>query len=367
MSFSAARSVKQMKLRVLVVDDSSFFRKRLNAILGADPLLEVVGNACDGAQAVALDRELRPDVITMDVEMPGLGGIDAVRSIVAERDTPILMLSALTTEGARATLDALEAGAMDFLPKQFPAGSGDPEQAAETIRRRVATLGLLGRRRLRRSEHATDEQRSAAAQRAPAIRQAPAAVDIRRYDLVLIGASTGGPAALQNILTGLPGQFPVPLAVVQHMPATFTPLFAQRLDQLARIEVVEARDAEPLRAGAAYVAPGGRQFEIARADGQLWARVREAPAGANYRPSIDAAFQAAAEQCSRRVLAVVLTGMGRDGCEGARHLKQRGSTVWAQDETSSLIYGMPKAVVAAGVADEVLSLQQIADSLQGAA
>ena len=339
-----------MKLRVLVVDDSSFFRNRLGEILAAHPLLEIVGKAGDGAQAVALNRELEPDVITMDVHMPVMDGIAAVRNIMRERSAPILMLSSLTSEGAQATLDALDAGAMDFLPKQLDHLADDAHSAARVIRQRVVALGLRYRRTAPSRE------------REPAVPLDP--YNLGKHRMILIGASTGGPIAVQQILTGLPGSFPLPVVVLQHMPAAFTATFAARLDKLARIRIKEAEDGEPLCPGIAYVAPGGMQFEIRREGDDALAKVVNPPPNVNYKPSIDKAFQSAADLFPGEALAVVLTGMGRDGCEGAKLLKHRGSTVWAQDEASSVIYGMPKAIANAGVADQIMSLRQIAGSLQ---
>ena len=342
-----------VKLRVLVVDDSSFFRNRLGEILAVHPLLEIVGKARDGAQAVAMNRELQPDVITMDVHMPVMDGIEAARTIMRDRGAPILMLSSLTSEGAQATLDALDAGAMDFLPKQLDQLADSRHAAARIIRRRVVALGLRHRSVSKRVEV-----------------KHPAAVgeqNLHKHRLVLIGASTGGPIAVQQILTGLRGQFPLPLVIVQHMPAAFTATFATRLDRLAQIRIKEAEDGEQLCAGTAYIAPGGRQFEIRRQREHAFAGVVDAPPAMNYKPSIDVAFQSAAGLFPGEVLAVVLTGMGSDGCEGAKLLKDNGSTVWAQDEASSVIYGMPKAIARAGVADQIMSLQQIAGCLQSGA
>ncbi len=354
------------KLRVLIVDDSSFFRHRLAAILASDPMLEVVGSCADGEQAVALNRRLRPDVITMDIEMPVMGGIEAVREIMRERAVPILMLSAQTHGGARATMEALEAGALDFMPKEMDAIEERNWRVQRMIRERVLAIGLRGRHPEppRATGAAAPGATADAHRRTVAQPCAGERVDASRYSLLLIGASTGGPRAVQQIITGLPRDYPLPVLIVQHMPATFTHAFAERMDHLAAVHVMEAEDGQPLRAGNVYIAPGGRQLEVQRRPAGPCARVYDAPDEVHYRPCVDVAFASAAAALRGKVLAVVLTGMGRDGCEGAGTLKRNGATVWAQDEASSIIYGMPKAVAAAGVADRVLSLDAIAGCLQ---
>ncbi len=343
-----------MAVRVLIVDDSGFFRRRIAEILSADPLLEVAGVAANGMEAIEQAEALRPDVITMDIEMPVLDGINAVRRIMAGRPTPILMFSSLTHEGAKATLDALDAGAMDYLPKRLEDISQDREEARRRLCARVRALGLRSQAHHRGG---IPDVREGRATHTASLRP------IGNYRLVLIGASTGGPVALRQVLSQLPGNFPLPLLLVQHMPASFTPAFAQRLNDLCAITVREARDGDVLQPGNALLAPGGRQMLLeARRDGTV-VRVRDSEAGQHYHPSLDVTFGSAAAVYPGKVLAVVLTGMGADGREGARQLKGSGSTVWAQDEASCAIYGMPMAVTEAGLADQVISLSDIGPSL----
>lgn len=337
-------------VRVLVVDDSGFFRRRVCEILGADPHIEVIGSACNGLEAVEQAARLRPDVITMDIEMPVLDGISAVRRIMASNPTPVLMFSSLTYEGARATLDALDAGAVDFLPKRLEDIARNREDANRVLRARVYALGSRGVRNHR-----------AVPARAPAAR--PSAVSAARHRSVVIGTSTGGPAALQRLLPALRADYPLPLLLIQHMPASFTAAFAERLDQLCAIRVKEAADGEPVLPGVAYLAPGGRQMLVERHGGAIRLRVTDSHPEVTYRPSVDVCFASAARAWPGGVLAVVLTGMGSDGREGARLLKASGSQVWAQDERSCVVYGMPQAVVGAGLADRVLPLDEIGMSL----
>ncbi|HHO68913.1 MAG TPA: chemotaxis response regulator protein-glutamate methylesterase [Gammaproteobacteria bacterium] len=346
-----------MVTRVLVVDDSGFFRRRIVEILQADGRLQVVGTAGNGREAIDQVAALKPDVVTMDIEMPVMDGISAVRQIMASHPTPVLMFSSLTHAGAQATLEALEAGAVDFLPKKFDDIARNREQATELLRQRI--LAVARRRLLTRAvagEPAPQRPRPAA----PAPEPVPAP---GRYEVVAIASSTGGPVALQQVLTRLPADFPLPLLLVQHMPASFTPAFAQRLDQQCAIEVREAADGDRLAPGRALLAPGGRQMRLEQQQGEVRVRIEAGPAGLHYKPCADLTFASLAGVYGGRVLAAVLTGMGADGREGARRLKADGATVWAQDEDSCVIFGMPAAVIDAGIADRVVALRDIGPSL----
>ena len=353
-------------IKVLVVDDSGFFRRRVAEILGADPQIQVVGTATNGQEAVEQTLALHPDVITMDYEMPVMDGITAVRQIMQRQPTPVLMFSSLTYEGARVSLDALDAGAADYLPKNFEDISRHPEKVRQLLCERVHALARSNRRSLGLGAAAAPAARQPLAPRAAATARAPAPAEpVRRsaaprkrsYKLVAIGTSTGGPVALQKILTRLPASFPAPILLIQHMPGTFTTAFAERLDKLCQISVREAVDGDMLRPGVALLAPGGKQMMIA-ARGTV--RILPGDERLNYKPSVDVTFGSAARALQDKVLAIVLTGMGADGREGARMLKQAGSTVWAQDEASCVIYGMPMAVVKANLADGVYDLDEIA-------
>ncbi len=346
------------ELKVLVVDDSGFFRRRLTEILEADPALRVVGGAANGRQALEMVERLQPDVVTMDVEMPVMDGVAAVRRLMASHPLPILMFSSLTQAGAQATLDALDAGAADFLPKQFEGIATDRESAKRALRDKVRALGRRGK-----GLAGTAPVAVAGSARVPAS-------PLRRADvpgIVAVAASTGGPVALQQVLQALPSDFPVPVVVVQHMPAGFTAAFAQRLDEACQVRVKEAEPGDILRPAIVYVAPGGRQLEIEAYGSRRRIRISEGPPQVHYRPCADITLDSIASLYGRRALAVVLTGMGADGAEGARRLHARGARVWAQDEASSLIYGMPRAVAATGAADRVLPLAEIGPALARAA
>ena len=369
-----------MAVKVLVVDDSGFFRRRVSEILSADPSIQVVGTATNGKEAIDQALALKPDVITMDYEMPMMDGITAVRHIMQRCPTPVLMFSSLTHEGARVTLDALDAGAVDFLPKNFEDISRNPDKVKQLLCEKIHTLSRSNRRAGAYSAPAPVAAPIAAPAPAPSsvgsysssapARPAPAPIASRApapapsspapkrkgYKLVAIGTSTGGPVALQRVLTQLPANFPAPIVLVQHMPAAFTKAFAERLDKLCRIHVKEAEDGDILRPGLALLAPGGKQMMI---DGRGAVKILPGDERLNYKPCVDITFGSAAKSYGDKVLAVVLTGMGADGREGARLLKQGGSTIWAQDEASCVIYGMPMAIVKAELADAVYSLDEI--------
>lgn len=363
-----------MTVSVLVVDDSGFFRKRLTEILNASGSIEVVGVASNGREGVEMADKLRPDVITMDYEMPVMDGITAVREILKRRSVPVLMFSSLTYEGARVTLDALEAGAVDFLPKNFEEIARDSSELQRILRQRIldvarsqpasrsapaastplarpstkASLTPEPVARPERAAPATDSSRASGRRAAP-----------RSFGVVAIGTSTGGPIALQRVLTALPSRFPAPIVLVQHMPASFTPAFADRLNKLCQIEVRQAEEGDVLRPGLALLAPGGKQMMIENRGGQGRVRILPGDERLNYKPCVDVTFGSLARSFPGKTLGVILTGMGSDGKEGCRMMKQAGAVVWSQDEKTSVIYGMPMAVAKAGLSDEILALDDV--------
>ncbi len=344
-----------VRLKVLIVDDSAFFRNRITSVVSAAPEFEVVGTAVDGQQAIDKAITLRPDVITMDVEMPMVDGITAVRRIMAEAPARILMFSALTREGARETLEALEAGALDFLPKEMRAA--DREAANEQLLER---LRAVGRARLPAVRSAQAGGYRAVAAR-PA-RVAPSGREIHPA-ILAIGASTGGPVALRQVLTALPRHFHLPLVVAVHMPGSFTKAYAERLNTVCSVEVREAVDRDPIRPGLVLIAPGGRQMTVERGPAGHQVRVTEPLPGQIYHPSVDLLFSSVAGSYSGKALGVIMTGMGADGLKGARDLKASGSSLWSQDEKSCVVYGMPQAVERAGLSDRVLGLDELGPQL----
>ena len=369
-----------MAIRVLIVDDSGFFRRRLTEIFNSDPMIEVVETAVDGKDAIEKARSCRPDVITMDIEMPVMNGIEATREIMRQKAVPIIMFSSLTYDGAQATLDALEAGAIDFLPKRFDDISKDKVEARNILCSRikaVVTPSRLSRPATDRGAPPAAGNRPApASQRQPvaplsrSTAAAPAATSRRSskafnpgdYDIVAIGTSTGGPVALQEVLVQLPANFSLPILLVQHMPAKFTDAFAARLNQLCNIEVREAKDGDELKPGLALLAPGGMQMKLVKRAGRLLIKVEEeTDPMQNYKPCVNVTFDTVNNALGDRTLGIILTGMGADGREACTNLKNRGATIWAQDEATSTIYGMPAAV--AGIAEQILPLKEIGKKL----
>ncbi|MGV1719111.1 protein-glutamate methylesterase/protein-glutamine glutaminase [Vibrio furnissii] len=369
-----------MAIKVLVVDDSSFFRRRVSEIINSESRLEVIDVATNGREAVDKAQRLKPDVITMDIEMPVMDGISAVREIMAANPTPILMFSSLTHDGAKATLDALDAGALDFLPKKFEDIARNRDEAVSLLQQRVIQIAskkaFMRRPVVSRPVtssptpaspssllNRTSSSTSSLTQSRPVVASARFKASGKKYQLTAIGTSTGGPVALQKILTKLPANYPHPIVLIQHMPATFTAAFASRLNSLCKIQVKEAEDGDVLRPGVAYLAPGGKQMMLEGRPGAAKLRIIDGGERMNYKPCVDVTFGSASKIYGDKVLSMVLTGMGADGREGARMLKNAGATIWAQDEDSCVVYGMPQAVAKAGISSEDLPLDRIAERM----
>jgi len=419
-----------MAIKVLVVDDSNFFRRRVSDIINASPFLEVIATANNGQQAIEMVMQHKPDVITMDIEMPVMDGITAVKKIMASAPTPILMFSSLTYRGATATLDALEAGACDFLPKKFDEVANNKYCAVSLLQQRIRALALhkvkavntvkkltsntttfsnpltkvdhlkasniqishakTNKTFLGNSKPVTTMRTNVMPSSAVPSSIAPSRVipkntvpafnhqtvtpthhipvtgsklikaSGKSYRILAIGTSTGGPVALQKVLANLPANFKLPIVLIQHMPGTFTKAFAERLNSHCQISVKEAENNDLLKPGCAYLAPGGKQMVIAE-NGQI--KIHEGNESLQYKPSVDLTFASLAKVYSDKVLAIVLTGMGSDGRDGAQLLKSKGAEIWAQDEKSCVVYGMPKAVTQAGVTSQSIALEEIAKSI----
>ena len=341
-------------IRVLVVDDSAFVRQALVRMLGAAPDIEVVGTAADGREALEQTRILRPDVITLDIKMPRMGGLEALHRIMTECPTPVLLLSSLTSEGADVTLRGLELGAMDFVDKSSVQGHMNLLALTQELQCKVRALASVPRARLESATRALT---------VPAPRPRP---EGRRLDVVVIGTSTGGPPALQTLIPRMPIDLPCAILVVQHMPAGFTRSLAERLDSRSLLPVREAQEGDLVLPGHVLVAPAGVHMKVRRRGPNTRVFLDDEPRAALHRPSVDVLMASVARSYGARCLGIVLTGMGSDGVEGLRAIQAAGGHTIAEHEESCVIYGMPKAALEAGVVDRALPLARIADEILAA-
>ncbi|WP_456431142.1 protein-glutamate methylesterase/protein-glutamine glutaminase [Thermosulfuriphilus sp.] len=359
-----------MKIRVLVVDDSAVFRRILSEALSSDPEIEVVGSAANGKLALDKIVRLRPDVVVLDVEMPVMDGLTTLGEL--RRRFPqvgAIMFSSLTEKGARVTIEALARGAFDFVPK--PAKSGSFEESVIRIKEelipKIKAYAQRKRPRFRTPSRLPAQPSPAAprptlARRAPAI-SVPSLASMRRREVVAIGVSTGGPNALAEVIPQLPVNFPAPVLIVQHMPAFFTTQLALRLDQSSKLKVVEAQAGMPVVAGRVYIAPGDFHMEVRETGGVKTIYLHKGPPENSCRPAVDVLFRSVANVYDGRSVAVIMTGMGKDGFKGCQVIKEAGGYIIAQDEATSVVWGMPKFVAEAGLADQVLPLQEIPRTL----
>ena len=335
-------------VRVLVVDDSALIRQLMTELLGADPGIEVVGTAADPYIARDKIKRLSPDVLTLDIEMPRMDGLTFLRNLMRLRPMPVLMVSALTQPGAQLTLDALALGAVDFVAKpKFDRECGLADFAAVLVEK------------VKQSAHA----RVTRLADAPVASRRDSPVGYRGIDrLLALGASAGGTEAIGEVLARMPADAPA-IVIAQHIPAAFSGPFAERLNRHSRMTVLEANDDQPLLAGHAYVAPGGRHLRVLRNGARWHGRLGDDDPVRRHRPSIDVLFESVAAQAGDKASAALLTGMGDDGARGLLALRKAGASTFAQDAASSVVWGMPGAAVALGAAEEVLPLAQIAHRL----
>jgi two-component system, chemotaxis family, protein-glutamate methylesterase/glutaminase len=335
-------------VRVLVVDDSAVMRQLLAGLLADDPEIEVVGTAADPHIARERIKALNPDVVTLDVEMPHMDGLTFLRKIMTLRPMPVVMISTLTQQGAETTLEALEIGAVDFIAKPTGDVVHGLEELAVELRNKVKTAAAV---RL-------------GARRAVAVSEAPVPRRSRGTagKIVFVGASTGGVEALKALLMGMPADCP-PTLITQHMPPRFTTGFAERLDRQCPMRVSEAVHDETIEAGHVYIAPGSHHLEIARVGSRHVCRLSDGPTVSGHRPSVDVLFRSAARVCGNNAVAAILTGMGKDGAEGMLDLRRAGGTTLGQDESSSLIYGMPRAAFERGAVMRQYSLSRMANAI----
>jgi two-component system chemotaxis response regulator CheB len=357
------------KIRVLVADDSAFMRKIIGDILAADPGIEIVGRARNGIEAIVLLSELKPDVMTLDMEMPGKNGIEVLREIMSTNPTPVVMVSSLTKEGANVTMQALKLGAVDFVTKPSGTISLDMEKVGGELMQKVrgASRAMLKNALI---HPAPQKSASFASMAKSPDNPAPSPLTRREItgkpEMVVIGASTGGPNALQTVIPALPSDFPLPILIVQHMPPGFTTSFAQRLNENSGLSVFEACDGMPIRKGVVLVAPGGYHLVAERRGAELVCGLRETPPVRSVRPSADVLFKSVAETTVGSTLAVVLTGMGKDGYDGVKLLRAKGAYVLVESKETCVVYGMPGAIAGDGLADEILPIDAMAEGISRA-
>lgn len=367
-------------ITVLIVDDSPFMRLTLQKILNQDPQIKVVDTARDGREGIEKLRALHPQVITMDVEMPVMNGLQALDEIMRWQPTPVIILSAVTTEGTQATMKALDYGAFDVVAKPSGKPGADLKNlavdliekvkgAAQVDPSRLSKNGAIGRTAMK--SNTLNPQAQGANPAAPSNRistksgvnrggRSTANRPKHPVEIVAIGTSTGGPSALQTVLPQLPADFPVPVIVAQHMPPGFTGPLAQRLNGLCPLKVREGVHGEPLKAGTIYIAPAGKQIQVMRKNGQLFLNIGdESPITTLYHPSVDVMFLSLAKEVGKGALGVVMTGMGNDGLKGMREIKGLEGFAIAEAEETCVVYGMPRAIVDAGLADRVVPLSEI--------
>jgi two-component system chemotaxis response regulator CheB len=349
MSDAQAAAVRVASIvRVLVVDDSAYVRKMMTQMLTRSPFVDVVGTARDGKEALEMASALTPDVITCDLNMPEMDGVSFVRHQMEKRPVPIVIISVASPSGEQ-VLAALEAGAVDFLQKPTALATDRLLEVADEL---VAKVKAAAGAQLWRASPVTAER--------VAVR-ASSPIVAKLTDILLIGISTGGPQALKALVPKLPADFPIPVAIVLHMPVGYTELYAKKLDELSNVRVKEAEEGETIDAGTAYLAQAGRHLSFRRAGARVVAHLDVRPLDAAHRPAVDVMFQSAADVYGARVMGVVMTGMGSDGRDGAAWIKARGGQILTEAEQSCVVYGMPRSVVEANLSDASASLEDMFD------
>ena len=349
------------KIKVLIVDDSALVRKIITDALESDPMIEVVGTANNGKTAVFKNQTLNPDVVTMDIEMPIMNGLDALREIIATNPKPVIMMSVLTQHGAEATFKALDLGAIDFIPKPSTVMSMSVDEIKELL---ISKIKSVYRTKIKVPQSVLEYRREPEQGKTPESKVSssnqsevkPLVMPVKAVTnkVVGIGTSTGGPSALLTVFRSFPDKFPAPVLVVQHMPEGFTKAFAERLNASSFLNVKEAEDGDKVLPGCGYLAPGHSHMTIERKNGSDVIRVFKGEKVSGHRPSIDVLFDSLADQCGSDLVAAIMTGMGRDGAAGITRIKKGGGYTIAQNEETSVVYGMNRvAVEIGGIVDEV--------------
>ncbi len=345
-------------IRVLVVDDSAYIRKVMKKILSRSPFIEVVGAACDGMEAIELVNQLNPDVITLDIVMPRLDGVGFLRQQMVKKPVRVVIVS-ITSESSERVLEALDLGAIDFVRKPTSLATDKILEITEELIAKVKAAANVD------VSHLNAPPKSPL-QCKPVIRPITATSSkTRRADIIVLGISTGGPQALRYLIPQLPVDLPVPIAMVLHMPVGYTRLYAEKLNEISALTVMEAQEGLELQAGVALLAPAGRHLKIVRnpITGIVTTHLDFSPSNTPHRPAVDVLFQTAADVFRNRVLGIVMTGMGSDGKQGAAWIKSQGGMIFTEAEESCVVYGMPLAVVEAGLSDKSVLLEQMCHSI----
>ena len=392
------------KIKLLVVDDSAFMRSAISMMVRDEDDIEIVAQGKNGLEAIELTKKHNPDIITLDIEMPKMDGLEALGVIMKECPTPVVMISSLTTEGAESTLKAFELGAVDFISKEMSFVNVDITKIKDDLIRKLrhfaknkksVTKSLLSHRtmeidtsspksskygfsrikvqkfnldkglKLNKSAEPEPSKTSTASEIDKIVNRKPTFKinKSNKFKVLCIGTSTGGPIALQHLIPLFPKDFPVPIVIVQHMPPNFTKSLAMRLDTSSQLNVREATLGEEIQPGNVYVAPGGKHLTLKKEGAIISLHLSDNPYGLFHKPSVDVMMSSAANFCKENILSVILTGMGKDGLEGIRRLKSKGAYVIAQDEATCIVYGMPKVVIESNLADDILPLDKIKDKI----
>jgi len=351
-------------IKVIVVDDSAFMRKTLTLMLESDPEIRVIATARNGQDGIDKIGKLKPDLVTLDIEMPGIDGLATLKFIMEKMPVPVLMVSALTTEGAQATIQALELGAIDFVSKDM---SYTPMKTINIKNELIEKVKQIANSRLVQTRFRLKRLVQASQNRHERVKPISRNVSFGRvvldFQAVVVGISTGGPLALLKIIPKIPENFPIGMAIVQHLPLYFTRTLATRLNSLSNVFVKEAEQGEAIEPGKVMIAPGGKQMTFSKNGSSVRAEISDGPSNILYRPSVDIMMLSAAEVFQGPLLGIIMTGMGRDGVEGLKRIKSKGGYVIAQDEESCVVYGMPRAALEEGLVDSMLSLENISVAL----
>jgi two-component system, chemotaxis family, protein-glutamate methylesterase/glutaminase len=364
MSLESTKLSEEQVIKVIVIDDSAFMRKSITLMLESDPEIRVIATARDGREGIELIEKFRPDIVTLDIEMPGMDGLAALKVIMQQMPMPVLMVSSLTTESAQATIQALDLGAVDFISKDLAHVSSNikniKDELIDKIKQIARSRLIQTQFRMRRFVRSSQDKKIIAK---PVSDTVPFKSVIMDLNAVMLGVSTGGPQALLKIVPHIPGRFPIGVAIVQHMPANFTRTLSERLNSISEVFVKEAENGELMEPGKVLIAPGGKHMTLNNSGSRVMVEISEDPINTLYRPSADIMMTSAAAAFKGPLLGIIMTGMGKDGVEGLKQIKSKGGYVIAQDEESCVVYGMPRAAIEEGVVDSVQSLESISASL----